>query len=141
MQKKGNLLLWLIFSVSRELQYCSGLDDLKWSQSQQPVTLEDKALSKSLKWHREINGKHLRLTSIEVLYNLMFLKRLLLIANNLLTITLFFVEKRDHHLWFLSATLMVQLQGTKDTVTKSFTPCKSFTILRIKSNRLLLFWL
>ena len=70
--KKGNLLLWLIFSVSRELQYCSGLDDFKWSQSQQPVNMEDKALSKSLKWQREVNGKHLRLTSIEVLYNLMF---------------------------------------------------------------------
>ncbi|XP_057365911.2 glutamate receptor ionotropic, delta-2-like, partial [Daphnia carinata] len=52
-------------SASRELQECAGLDDLQWSNVSYPVTFNSPDLPDNVKWHRLLNGKHLRLTSLE----------------------------------------------------------------------------
>ncbi|XP_046632509.1 glutamate receptor ionotropic, kainate glr-3-like isoform X2 [Daphnia pulicaria] len=51
--------------VSRELQDCSGLNELQWRLHRQPVAFQDKFTSESAEWHRQVNGKHLKLTSLE----------------------------------------------------------------------------
>ncbi|XP_045027053.1 probable glutamate receptor isoform X3 [Daphnia magna] len=52
-------------SASRELQDCTGLDDLKWSSVTYPVTFDSPDLPDNVEWHHLLNGKHLRLTSLE----------------------------------------------------------------------------
>ncbi|KAI9555226.1 hypothetical protein GHT06_017741 [Daphnia sinensis] len=52
-------------SASRELQNCVGFDDLQWSNVTYPVKFNSPDLYDNIKWHRLLNGKHLRLTSLE----------------------------------------------------------------------------
>lgn len=55
-------IIILLNSLNRELQACAHLDDLQWSQSNQTATKS----SRNVDWHRQLNGKRIRLTSYEV---------------------------------------------------------------------------
>ncbi|XP_046640672.1 probable glutamate receptor isoform X1 [Daphnia pulicaria] len=53
------------FSVSKELQECAQLNDHEWNRSSDPVSFDHKGLPESANWHRQLNGKKLRLTLLE----------------------------------------------------------------------------
>jgi hypothetical protein len=52
--------------VIRELQECAQLDDFQWSQSGRSA-VGDVFESKRIDWHKEFEGKMLRLTLLEVI--------------------------------------------------------------------------
>jgi hypothetical protein len=54
--------------MSKELQECSQLDDHQWNRSSDPVNFNRKGVTESANWHRQLNGKKLRLTLLEVMF-------------------------------------------------------------------------
>jgi hypothetical protein len=59
--------------MSKELQECSQLDDHQWNRSSDPVNFNRKGVTESANWHRQLNGKNLRLILLEVMFKVNFI--------------------------------------------------------------------
>ena len=58
-------------SVSKELRECGQLNDHEWNRSSYPISFDHKVLPERVNWHRQLNGKKLRLTLLEVVFHVL----------------------------------------------------------------------